>query len=46
LGLTIVDALDTLLIMGMNEEFGEARDWVEDNLHFNMDKVCKFTYSC
>lgn len=32
LGLTLVDALDTLYIMGLDEEFGEARDWVKDSL--------------
>jgi hypothetical protein len=28
LGLTIVDALDTLYIMGLQAEFAEAREWV------------------
>jgi hypothetical protein len=28
LGLTLIDALDTLWLMGMNEEFAEARSWV------------------
>uniref|UniRef100_A0A183CDP7 alpha-1,2-Mannosidase n=1 Tax=Globodera pallida TaxID=36090 RepID=A0A183CDP7_GLOPA len=34
LGATIVDALDTLIIMGLNEEFELARDWVAKK--FNM----------
>uniref|UniRef100_A0A914ICH1 alpha-1,2-Mannosidase n=1 Tax=Globodera rostochiensis TaxID=31243 RepID=A0A914ICH1_GLORO len=34
LGATIIDALDTLLIMGLNEEFELARDWVAKK--FNM----------
>lgn len=35
-GATIVDALDTLFIMEMHDEFEEATDWVEKNLEFNM----------
>ncbi|XP_039264483.1 mannosyl-oligosaccharide 1,2-alpha-mannosidase IA-like [Styela clava] len=34
-GATIVDALDTLYIMGMKEEFKEARDWVLSSLDMN-----------
>uniref|UniRef100_A0A8C6UPG6 alpha-1,2-Mannosidase n=1 Tax=Neogobius melanostomus TaxID=47308 RepID=A0A8C6UPG6_9GOBI len=36
-GATIVDALDTLYIMEMFEEFDVATDWVEKNLDFNMN---------
>ncbi|XP_078605184.1 endoplasmic reticulum mannosyl-oligosaccharide 1,2-alpha-mannosidase-like isoform X3 [Branchiostoma floridae x Branchiostoma japonicum] len=32
LGLTIVDSLDTMWIMGLMEEFEEARRWVEKDL--------------
>jgi mannosyl-oligosaccharide alpha-1,2-mannosidase len=32
LGATIVDSLSTMSIMGLQEEFDEARDWVEQNL--------------
>ncbi|KAI1240983.1 hypothetical protein IHE44_0009439 [Lamprotornis superbus] len=35
-GATIVDALDTLYIMEMKEEFKEAKEWVENNLDFNV----------
>lgn len=35
-GATIVDALDTLFIMEMYDEFEAATDWVEKNLEFNM----------
>lgn len=35
LGMTLVDSLDTLWIMGMIDEFNEARDWVAQNLDFN-----------
>ncbi|XP_063227766.1 endoplasmic reticulum mannosyl-oligosaccharide 1,2-alpha-mannosidase isoform X2 [Bacillus rossius redtenbacheri] len=38
LGLTIVDALDTSYIMGLSEEFSEAKDWVEKSLHFDVSK--------
>lgn len=32
LGLTIVDSLDTIYIMGLSTEFKEARDWVATSL--------------
>ena len=35
MGATIVDALDTLYIMGLQDEFNEGRAWVQDNLDFN-----------
>lgn len=35
LGLTIVDGLDTLYIMGLMDEFEEAKIWVRDHLNFN-----------
>ncbi len=33
-GVTIVDSLDTLYIMGLMDEFQKGRDWVEHNLDF------------
>ncbi|KAM7368411.1 hypothetical protein PAMP_014633 [Pampus punctatissimus] len=36
-GATIVDALDTLYIMEMFEDFDVATDWVEKNLDFNVN---------
>uniref|UniRef100_A0A8C7ZLX0 alpha-1,2-Mannosidase n=1 Tax=Oryzias sinensis TaxID=183150 RepID=A0A8C7ZLX0_9TELE len=36
-GATIVDALDTLFIMEMSEEFNAATEWVEKNLDFNVN---------
>ncbi|XP_039101969.1 mannosyl-oligosaccharide 1,2-alpha-mannosidase IA [Hyaena hyaena] len=36
-GATIVDALDTLFIMEMKDEFEEAKSWVEENLDFNVN---------
>ena len=35
LGLTIVDSLDTMYMMGLDEEFDRARDWVEHSLSFS-----------
>jgi endoplasmic reticulum Man9GlcNAc2 1,2-alpha-mannosidase len=37
IGYTIVDTIDTMLIMGLDEEFAEARDWVANELTFNRD---------
>ncbi|KAL4657594.1 mannosyl-oligosaccharide 1,2-alpha-mannosidase IA-like isoform X1 [Arapaima gigas] len=34
-GASIVDSLDTLYIMGLTEEFEEAKEWVENNLDIN-----------
>uniref|UniRef100_A0A673IF73 alpha-1,2-Mannosidase n=1 Tax=Sinocyclocheilus rhinocerous TaxID=307959 RepID=A0A673IF73_9TELE len=35
LGLTLIDALDTMWILGLKEEFAEAREWVARELSFN-----------
>ncbi|XP_031711634.1 endoplasmic reticulum mannosyl-oligosaccharide 1,2-alpha-mannosidase [Anarrhichthys ocellatus] len=35
LGLTLIDSLDTMWILGLKEEFAEARDWVEKELSFD-----------
>ncbi|KAL5011605.1 hypothetical protein ScPMuIL_010156 [Solemya velum] len=32
IGLTIVDSLDTMIIMGLEKEFKKARDWVEKEM--------------
>ena len=37
MGVTLVDTLDTLWLMGMKEEFWEARDWVRDELNNDID---------
>lgn len=37
LGLTLIDSLDTLHIMGLEEELGEAREWVGRNLILDQD---------
>lgn len=38
LGLTMIDSLDTMLVMKLTEEYEEARDWVAENLHFTTEK--------
>lgn len=35
LGATLIDSLDTLYIMGLDEEFQRAREWVANTLDFN-----------
>uniref|UniRef100_A0A667YTF7 alpha-1,2-Mannosidase n=1 Tax=Myripristis murdjan TaxID=586833 RepID=A0A667YTF7_9TELE len=35
LGLTLVDSLDTMYILGLKEEFEEAKNWVETQLSFS-----------
>ncbi|KAF6125620.1 mannosidase alpha class 1B member 1 [Phyllostomus discolor] len=37
LGLTLIDSLDTLWILGLKKEFGEARRWVSRRLQFQKD---------
>lgn len=39
LGATIVDSLDTLYIMGLMEEYQEARDWIANDLDFDSTKL-------
>ena len=38
LGLTLIDSLDTMLVMNLREEFDEAQKWVEEELNFNINK--------
>ena len=43
MGTTLVDSLDTLWLMGMRDEFWEARDWVRDQLdHDHVGTVSVF----
>ena len=50
LGLTLVDSLDTLIIMDLKEEFVDAREWIKSHLDVNIDhQVCfnfKFKNMC
>ncbi|XP_030894217.1 mannosyl-oligosaccharide 1,2-alpha-mannosidase IB [Leptonychotes weddellii] len=37
MGATIVDALDTLYIMGLHDEFRDGQKWIEDTLDFSVN---------
>ncbi|XP_053536588.1 mannosyl-oligosaccharide 1,2-alpha-mannosidase IB isoform X2 [Ictalurus punctatus] len=37
LGASIVDALDTLYIMGLHDEFKDGQEWIEKNLDFSVN---------
>lgn len=36
MGATIVDALDTLYIMGLHDEFKDGQEWIKQNLDFSV----------
>ena len=38
LGLTLIDALDTMWLMGLSDEFDEARNWVAQEMVVGVDK--------
>ena len=38
LGLTLIDSLDTIWLMGLSKEFDEARDWIENEMKIAQDK--------
>ena len=38
LGLTLIDALDTMWLMGLKDEFNEAREWVRSEMQIAQDK--------
>jgi hypothetical protein len=37
IGYTVVDSLDTMLLMGLDDEYARARAWVETELDFDRD---------
>ncbi|KAF8435655.1 glycoside hydrolase [Boletus edulis BED1] len=37
IGYTVVDSIDTMLIMGLDEEYQRAREWVQNQLSFERD---------
>ncbi len=43
MGATIVDALDTLFVMGFMEEFAAGRDWIEEFL--DLDHMVSFLFT-
>ncbi|ODN06102.1 Endoplasmic reticulum mannosyl-oligosaccharide 1,2-alpha-mannosidase [Orchesella cincta] len=38
LALTLIDSLDTMYIMGLQKEYFEARDWVDNSLSFDLNR--------
>ncbi|CBY34738.1 unnamed protein product [Oikopleura dioica] len=38
-GLTIIDALGTLYLMGLEEQFLEAREWIENDFKFDAEAI-------
>ena len=41
MGASVVDALDTLYIMGLTEEYKKGREWVALSLNFNIVSIYK-----
>lgn len=39
IGLTLIDSLDTLMLMNMQEEFLEARDYIFDHVSFDQVNI-------
>lgn len=37
IGYTVIDSLDTMLIMGLDQEYHRAKNWVEKKLSFDVD---------
>ncbi len=37
IGYTVVDSLDTILMMGLQDEYARARKWVAEKLTFDKD---------
>ncbi|KAJ7233609.1 glycoside hydrolase [Mycena haematopus] len=37
IGYTVVDAIDTMLLMGLHQEYSRASDWVRSSLSFDRD---------
>ncbi|EFN65488.1 Mannosyl-oligosaccharide 1,2-alpha-mannosidase IB [Camponotus floridanus] len=44
MGATIVDGLDTLYIMGLHDEFKQGRDWIAENLDFDIVSIHMLLY--
>ena len=37
IGYTVVDSIDTMVIMGLDDEYQRARQWIEEKLSFEKD---------
>lgn len=44
LGATIVDSLDTLYLMGLTEEFEQAKEWIRTSLDISQVRVLQFVW--
>ena len=44
MGLTMVDSIDTMYLMGLKDEYKKARDWIEKNLRFDNNVIILFIY--
>lgn len=43
-GATMVDAMSTLHLMGLREEFGRARDWIAENMNFETGSTQRISF--
>ena len=43
-GATIIDAADTLYIMGLHDEFKKARDWIAESFSFDSVSIQHFMH--
>jgi hypothetical protein len=46
MGATLVDSLDTLMIMNMTEEVARAREWISKELHFTGSTCVSCFFLC
>ena len=37
IGYTVVDSLDTMMLMGLDDEVARARSWIQNNMTFERD---------
>jgi endoplasmic reticulum Man9GlcNAc2 1,2-alpha-mannosidase len=37
IGYTVVDSIDTMMLMGLDEEYARARSWIKNDLSFDRD---------
>jgi mannosyl-oligosaccharide alpha-1,2-mannosidase len=37
IGYTVIDSIDTMLLMGLNDEYARARQWVESSMTLDRD---------
>jgi hypothetical protein len=37
IGYTVIDSIDTMLVMGLQDEYGRAREWVANKMSVDRD---------